>query len=282
MNGKLSIIISVILVTAAILTVQSSSMLQISYAQSCPDGSTPDASGSCPTEAPPAGDGETAQAPPPAGDGETAQAPPPAGDEQTAQAPPATTEIPPPATEAPPATEIPPPATEAPPATTEIPPPATEAPPPTVASQVSNNTGGMSADWINSILSVYNRERAAVGVPPYVWNDTLAAHAQAWVDYMAAGKTGGRFGHCNYFPEYQQIEECSHVEEAEGLAGIWAVVDPPALIELFMAEKPGGHYLGIVSAEWKSIGCGYATSTNLIDAEGKPISIASILGCRYQ
>jgi hypothetical protein len=33
MNGKLSIIISVILVTAAILTVQSSSMLQISYAQ---------------------------------------------------------------------------------------------------------------------------------------------------------------------------------------------------------------------------------------------------------
>src|ERR671917_592866 len=34
MNGKLSIIISVILVTAAILTVQSSSMLQISYAQS--------------------------------------------------------------------------------------------------------------------------------------------------------------------------------------------------------------------------------------------------------
>src|SRR5215213_9859851 len=81
MNGKLSIIISVILVTAAILTVQSSSMLQISYAQLCPDGSTPDASGNCPTEAPPAGDGETAEAPPatetpppaapPAGGGET-------------------------------------------------------------------------------------------------------------------------------------------------------------------------------------------------------------------
>src|SRR5919112_3072380 len=34
MDGKLSIIMSVILVTAAILTVQSSSMLQISYAQS--------------------------------------------------------------------------------------------------------------------------------------------------------------------------------------------------------------------------------------------------------
>src|SRR5215216_6333604 len=60
MYSKISIIISVILVTAAVLTVQSSSsMLQPSYAQSCPDGSTPDASGNCPTEAPPAGDGQT-------------------------------------------------------------------------------------------------------------------------------------------------------------------------------------------------------------------------------
>jgi uncharacterized protein YkwD len=81
MYSKISIIISVILViTSAILTLQSSSMLQISYAQSlsfqsCPDGSTPDASGSCPTETPPAGDGETAETPP-AGDGETAETPP--------------------------------------------------------------------------------------------------------------------------------------------------------------------------------------------------------------
>src|SRR5687768_13967907 len=105
MNGKLSIIISVILVTAAIVTVQSSlSMIQISYAQLCPDGSTPDASGNCATiPPPPAGDGET-QAP--AGDGETAQAPPPATTETIddgsfpvtpppAETPPVTTETPP-------------------------------------------------------------------------------------------------------------------------------------------------------------------------------------------
>jgi hypothetical protein len=84
MNGKLSLLISVILVTAAILTVQSSSpssMLQNAYAQSCPEGAPVDASGNCPTDAPPAGDG------------------------QTAQAPPATTETPPPATQAPPTNE---------------------------------------------------------------------------------------------------------------------------------------------------------------------------------
>src|SRR5918997_7192845 len=116
MYRKVSIIISVILVTAAILTVQSSpsSMLQPSYAQLCPDGSTPDASGNCPTLTTPADDEETTEAPP-AGDGETTEAPPPA-----------TTETPPPpATQAPPATTEtpPPPETQAPPATTETPPP---------------------------------------------------------------------------------------------------------------------------------------------------------------
>src|SRR5215212_10579001 len=181
MYSKISIIISVILVTAAILTVQSSSMLQISYAQSCPDGSTPDASGNCPTEAPPAGDGQTAEAPP-AGDGETAEAPP-AGDGETAEAPPpATTETPPP-----PATEAPPPAT------TETPPPVTA--PPAVVSQGSNNTANAYCESCNNdiyygggdlksmVLAVHNRERAAVGVPALVWNDDIAATAQIYANY---------------------------------------------------------------------------------------------------
>src|SRR5918999_4221012 len=138
MNGKLSIIIIVILVAAAILTVQSPSslsMLQSSYAQLCPDGSTPDASGNCPTDVPPAGDGEIAQAPPPA-----------------------TTETPPPATEAPP------------PITTETPPPATE-------TRLEGNTTGNSTypvycpscnndiyagggDFASMILAGHNRVRA--------------------------------------------------------------------------------------------------------------------------
>jgi uncharacterized protein YkwD len=162
MYSKISIIISVILVTAAILTVQSSSMLQISYAQSCPDGSTPDASGNCPTEAPPAGDGETAEAPP-AGDGETAEAPP-AGDGQTAEAPPAGDGQ---TAEAPPATETPPPAA-----------------PPAGASQGATNNESRE-DFVNSILAVHNGERAAVGVPPLVWSDSLAASAQTWAEYQA-------------------------------------------------------------------------------------------------
>src|SRR5918998_308225 len=224
MNGKLSIIImSVILITAAILTVQSSSpslsMLQSSYAQSCPEGAPVDASGNCPTDVPPpADDGETTQAPPPA----TTETPPPA----TEAPPPATTETPPPATEAPPpaTTETPPPATEAPPpATTETPPPATE-------TRLEGNTTGNSTypvycpscnndiyagggDFASMILAGHNRVRAQVGVAPLVWNDSLAASAQTWADHLAAT---GQFYH----------DPNSFVTWGENLAGISGGVDP--------------------------------------------------------
>ena len=48
----------------------------------------------------------------------------------------------------------------------------------------SNNTGNASADFVNSILAVHNRERAAVGVQPLVWNNTLAAGAKAWAENL--------------------------------------------------------------------------------------------------
>jgi hypothetical protein len=259
MNGKLSIIIiiSVILVTAAILTAQSSSMLQPSYAQSlsfqsCPDGSTPDASGNCPT-----------LPPPPAGGGETTEAPPPAGGGETTEAPPATEETPPPA---------------APPATEETPPPAA---PPAGAPQGSNNTGNMSADWANSILAVHNSERAAVGVPPLVWSNSLAAGAQAWAEHLAATGTGTLV----HATDAQKGCPCGEV-----LAGFdWSKgpTAPGGGTSLWVAEKndynggpvgngyapngkPIGHYTQMVWRNEQEVGCGAAY--------GSPFSI---LVCRY-
>jgi hypothetical protein len=267
-----------ILVTAAILTVQSSSMLQPSYAQSlsfqsCPDGSTPDASGNCPTLPPPAGGGETIEAPP-----ATTETPPPPATE----APPPATETPPPTAEAPPpaTTETPPPpATEAPPpATTETPPPAA---PPAGASQGSNNTGNMSADWANSILAVHNSERAAVGVPPLVWSNSLAAGAQAWAEHLAATGTGTLV----HATDAQKGCPCGEV-----LAGFdWSKgpTAPGGGTSLWVAEKndynggpvgngyapngkPIGHYTQMVWRNEQEVGCGAAY--------GSPFSI---LVCRY-
>jgi Cysteine-rich secretory protein family len=66
----------------------------------------------------------------------------------------------------------------APPPATETPPPV--AAPPASASQVSNNT-----DFVNTVLEMQNRKRAAVGVPPLMWSNTLAAGAQAWAEHQA-------------------------------------------------------------------------------------------------
>ena len=80
-------------------------------------------------------------------------------------------------------------------------------------STASNNTGNMSADLANGILTLMNRERAAVGVPPLVWNDTAAAHAKAWAEYLAAGKAGALgVAHCGAVPGSEQIESCTHHE----------------------------------------------------------------------
>ena len=234
MNGKLSIIIiSIILVitSAAVLTVQSSSpssMLQPSYAQSCPEGAPVDASGNCPTDAPPpAGDGETTQAPP-AGDGET-------------QAPAATTETPP------------------------------SAAPPANASQVSNNTGTMTADWANSILAVHNNERAAVRLPPLAWSEGLAANAQTWAEHVS------------------QTGVLANSGPGENIAGFLTdPTEPTGGTSLWVAEKQNwhggaltnenralaGHYTQMVWYNTQYVGCGAAPP----GAGGLPYSI---LVCQY-
>ena len=41
------------------------------------------------------------------------------------------------------------------------------------------------SDLANTILEIHNRERAAVGVPPLVWSDKLAADAKPWAEHLA-------------------------------------------------------------------------------------------------
>ena len=59
-------------------------------------------------------------------------------------------------------------------------------------STASNNTGNLTEHGCQRHLAVHNRERAAVGVPPLVWSDKLAADAQVWADHMA---TTGQIAH---------------------------------------------------------------------------------------
>ena len=122
-----------------------------------------------------------------------------------------------------------------------------------------NNTGNTSADFVNTILEIHNRERAEFKLPPLVWNDTAAAHAKAWVEYLGAGKTGGKMVHCIQVPGWEQIEACTH-HEGENIADSWPGSPAEnqsklaqALTGFWVSEKPTGHYLQLVSRVTKSV-----------------------------
>jgi hypothetical protein len=152
-------------------------------------------------------------------------------------------------------------------------------------------------NFANMVLAVHNRERAAVGVPPLVWNDTAAAHAKDWAEWNAKH---GKLLHCIFYPNWKDIESCTHHEGenlASGWAHAWEIVHhtpPPGHnttvpiaqnVQGWIAEKnyfqgrPSatgttvtGHYLQMISRDTKSVGCG--TATNIT-------STRDVLSCRY-
>src|SRR6476469_7094821 len=73
-------------------------------------------------------------------------------------------------------------------------------------STASNNTGN-AADFVNTILGIHNLERAAVGVPPITWSDSLAASAQTWAEHMA---TIDQMVHSDDFSYGENIAGQSH------------------------------------------------------------------------
>jgi hypothetical protein len=137
-----------------------------------------------------------------------------------------------------------------------------------------------------SILDIMNGERKAVNanVPPLVWNDTAAAHAKAWVEYLGAGKAGGKIVHCIEVKGWEQIEACTH-HEGENIAANWPGSPAgnqsklaQALTEDLVSDKPTGHYLQFVSRVTKSVGCGMITNGNLTAYYN---GTSNILSCRY-
>jgi uncharacterized protein YkwD len=151
-------------------------------------------------------------------------------------------------------------------------------------STVSNSTGNMSsADFVNTILEIHNRERAAVSVPPLVWNDTLAARAKTYAEHLI-GTSPAEFGH----PDKEWVAAHPWLPyEAESLAQeqffnpykihIANATQLAQMAEGWVSEKnhPNGntgHYRQMVSATTKQVGCAAASSR----AQQR-----DVLDCRY-
>ncbi len=147
---------------------------------------------------------------------------------------------------------------------------------PTNMTKPTNITGNVSSDLVNTILSMHNSERAAVGVPPLVWSDDLAAQAKTWAEHLAAT---GQFGH-----------DPNRGNVGENIAGY--NTDVGQGVQLWINEKkdyqggvltpenwsPSGHYTQMVWRGTTQVGCGTAPP----NGQPSPAGLAfSILVCRY-
>ena len=124
----------------------------------------------------------------------------------------------------------------------------------------------LDANSQNAILDVHNRERAAVGVPPVTWSDSVAAGAQDWADHMLST---GVFQHSTLEQLNGQGENM-----VAGMGANYPLLD---MIHGWTNEKQNyhgqpidgtmgapyatyGHYTQMVWNSTTEIGCGYATN----------------------
>jgi len=135
-----------------------------------------------------------------------------------------------------------------------------------------------NSDFINTILSIHNRERALVNVPPLTWSNNLAAAAQTWANHLLT--LGLKYGDL-------AVHDDSIIDQGENLVGpgIAGVYTTAQNVQLWVNEKsnyhggpyneqPGGpvigHYIQMVWRNTKEIGCA-ASSDGTLD----------FLVCRY-
>lgn len=146
-------------------------------------------------------------------------------------------------------------------------------------STASNNTGN-AADFVNTILGIHNRERAAVGVPPLTWSNTLAAGAQTWAENVLAT---GKMEHstcCGAFRDYGENIAAWGPPGAKtqaGLAQTWAD-EKKDYVPCNPCNYSGtGHYTQMVWKSTTEVGCGFASGP------GGPAgqSGSDVLVCRY-
>jgi uncharacterized protein YkwD len=135
----------------------------------------------------------------------------------------------------------------------------------------------LSSNFEQRVLAAQNRERAALGLPPMIWDAALAASARHWASDLALS---GRFEHSPFIPSNPQGENL--------WAGTRGYFPVEASVNAWLREKqnfvPGvfpnnsrtgrvqdvGHYTQIVWRDTGRVGCAMATG----QAE-------DVLGCRY-
>jgi hypothetical protein len=156
--------------------------------------------------------------------------------------------------------------------------------------QISYAQSRLDANTQNTILSMHNRERTAVGVPQVTWSNSLATDAQNWANYIVSLNL--RLDICGDENLDPQGRQCPPHQQGVGENLAWGYNTPvTTLAESWANEKrnyvPGtpidrnlgfpnvyGHYTQMVWSSTTQIGCGIAQQT--VGANNW-----DILVCRY-
>ena len=155
----------------------------------------------------------------------------------------------------------------------------------TVPSSVPQVSYAQTNQDMQTVLDVHNQERAAVGVQPLTWSNSLAAEAQTWAQQVA---TTGIFDHLD--KEHTGLT-CTGPCYGENIAGFNPSLGPSAPgegVSLWTAEKSSyngethtctagavcGHYTQMVWQTSREVGCGTAPP-------GAGGLHYSVLLCRY-
>ena len=140
---------------------------------------------------------------------------------------------------------------------------------PSSALQLSHAQG----DLQNTILNTHNQERAAVGVGPLTWSDSIAASAQNWADNLLSTgnlvhSTGTGYGEnlaSGGGPSYATVEvlQQSWVDEKNS----------------YVPGTPGtNHYTQMVDQRSTEVGCGFASGPG---GEFAQYGGTNVLVCQY-
>jgi pathogenesis-related protein 1 len=148
-------------------------------------------------------------------------------------------------------------------------------------SQLSNNTGNVQGeDLVSIILTLHNQERAAVGVPPLTWSDTLAAHAQPWADNVyATGDASHSSGRADFgfYGENMARGGGPSYATPSWLAQTWAN-EKSGYVPGTPASDSTGHYTQMVDKQSTEVGCGFTSGAGGLYAE---YGGTNVLVCQY-
>jgi uncharacterized protein YkwD len=133
--------------------------------------------------------------------------------------------------------------------------------------KLADPTFQQSADFVKGMLAVHNSERATVGSPPLVWNNTLAAQAKAWAEHLSPA---GVLYHDPNIPYHEGESAANSLSNGPNL---WI----NEKLDYHSNGQPlsndditrAGHYLQMVWRAATSVGCGTAANPH------------EILVCRY-